>query len=705
MNDKHVEVFREEAYELLSDLEGSLLELEEAPEDADLIGKVFRVMHTIKGSGAMFGFDDIAAFTHEIENVYDRVRSGQILVSKQLISLTLEARDAIKSMLDSPGEAPPGRAVEEIVAAFKHIGTAEREGTESLPVGPSPSVGVSPSPPDETDSITYRIRFKPAPGIFLTGTNLLPLLDELRELGDCVMTAHFNQVPDLDAIDAEHCYLWWDIVLTTDRGIDAIKNVFIFVEDQAEISIQPVERDSRLILPGSTYKRIGEILVERGDASHEDVQQALKEKKYIGQMLVEKGIVTPEKVESALVEQQHLRKIREKAQSKEESISSLRVSSEKLDILVNLVGELVTAQARLTQAASVLANNDLTSIAEEIESLTAELRDNTLSIRMLPIGSTFARFKRLIRDLSAELGKEIEMNTEGAETELDKTVIEKLNDPLVHLIRNCVDHGIETPDERSSLGKPRTGAIHLSALHSGAHVVIEIKDDGKGLDREAILSKAIEKGLAVPGGEVHDRDVFNFIFTAGFSTAKQVTNISGRGVGMDVVKKTIDALGGSIEIASEPGRGTTVTIQLPLTLAIVDGLLVRIADAHFVLPLSIVEECVELTREDVNKAHGRNMANIRGEIVPYIKLRDEFRIPGGSPPIEQIVVTGVSGERVGFVVDDVVGEHQTVIKNLGKVYRNSDTVSGATILGDGSVALIVDALKLIGNAQSREGIL
>jgi two-component system chemotaxis sensor kinase CheA len=450
------------------------------------------------------------------------------------------------------------------------------------------------------------------------------------------------------------------------------------------------------------YKRLGEILVDRGDITPEELREVLGEKKFIGEMLVEKGIVPPGKVESALMEQQHVRTRQEKDRAKEESISSIRVPADKLDTLVNLVGELVTVQARLSQTASTLEHAELASVAEEVEHLTAELRDNTLNIRMLPIGTTFGRFKRLIRDLSQELGKEIEMTTDGADTELDKTVIERLNDPLVHLIRNSIDHGIESPDGRLAAGKPRVGRIHLSAVHSGANVVVEITDDGRGLDREAILGKAMERGLIAAGAELSDRDIYNVIFAPGFSTAKEVTNVSGRGVGMDVVKRSIDALRGSIDIKSEKGRGTTVTIKLPLTLAIVEGLLVGIADSRFVLPLSIVEECVELTRKDVEESHGRNVAHIRGEIVPYIKLRNEFNIAGDPPDIEQIVITDVNGEKVGFVVDSVIGEHQTVIKNLGKAYRDVDTISGATILGDGSVALIVDALKLVKSMETSE---
>ncbi len=700
MNESHREVFKEEAAELLADLENSLLELEETPGDRELISKVFRAMHTIKGSGAMFGFDDVAGFTHEIETVYDRVRNGEVPVTKGLIDLTLQARDIIRDMLQSSGEAGQGNAVHQTVTAFKRLAAAGGEVT--TPSNTSPSSGAaSPTPLTTThvgEGMTYRIRFRPSADIFATGTNPLLLLNELRGMGDYTVVAQPDAIPDLEDIDPERCYTSWDLLMTTDQGLDAIRDVFIFVEDQCEIDIDII---AEKVAPEG-YRKLGEILVDRGDITPGELREVLGEKKLIGEMLVEKGIVPPGKVESALMEQQHVRTQQVKDRAKEEGISSIRVPADKLDTLVNLVGELVTVQARLSQTASTLEHAELVSVAEEIEHLTAELRDNTLNIRMLPIGTTFGRFKRLIRDLSQELGKQIEMTTDGADTELDKTVIERLNDPLVHLIRNSIDHGIESPDDRLAAGKPRVGRIHLSAVHSGANVVVEITDDGKGLDREAILGKAVEKGLVPEGAEPGDRDIYNFIFAPGFSTAKEVTSVSGRGVGMDVVKRSIDALRGSIDVKSEKGRGTTVTIKLPLTLAIVEGLLVGIADNRFVLPLSIVEECVELTREDVEESHGRNIANIRGEIVPYIKLRNEFGIAGNPPDIEQIVITGVNGERVGFVVDSVIGEHQTVIKNLGKAYRDVDTISGATILGDGSVALIVDALKLVKSMETPE---
>jgi len=353
--------------------------------------------------------------------------------------------------------------------------------------------------------------------------------------------------------------------------------------------------------------------------------------------------------------------------------------------------------------ANQINDTDLLLVAEEVERLVTELRDNTMSIRMLPIGNTFSKFKRLVRDLSTELGKEINLITEGEETELDKTVIEKLNDPLVHLIRNSIDHGIEAPDAREQSGKPREGTVKLTAEHSGANVLIHIADDGAGIDPEAIRLKAIERGMITAEDNLNEKELFSLIFAPGFSMAKKVTNVSGRGVGMDVVKRGIDALNGTLDIQSKMGEGATITLKLPLTLAIIDGLLVRIADAFFVLPLAAIEECVELTRQDIRKMHGRHMTHIRGEVVPYISLREVFKIPGELPAIEQIIINRIGDDRIGLVVDQVIGEHQTVIKSMGKFYRHVREISGATILGDGTVALIVDISQLVSQVIRKAG--
>jgi len=699
MIEQHIATYLEEANELLTELETSLLELEETPDDSELIGRVFRAMHTIKGSGAMFGFDAIAAFTHQVETVFDLVRNGRMKVTKELLNLTLRARDHIKSLLVSSvsGEEIDQDEGSGIIAGLKQL--VPISDGEAIP---APTVAVVPTSrpvqPNE-EMKTWRIRFKPLPEIFMSGTNPQGLINELRELGICHVVAHTEQIPALGDMNPEHCYIYWDVILTTARGVDAIKDVFIFCEDDCDLKIDLV--DDHTADSDQSYKKLGEILVERGDMTRDEMQRILGLQKRFGELAVAMGAVTADKVQSALAEQQQVKQVRQERAS-QEAATSIRVPAEKLDLLVNLVGELVTVQAHLSQTAALKGNAEFTSIAEEVERLTEELRDTALNIRMLPIGSTFSKFKRLVRDLSQELGKEIEMTTEGADTELDKTVIERLNDPLVHLIRNSIDHGIEMPDIRLAAGKPAQGTVHLGAVHSGDSVLITINDDGAGLDKERIREKALERGLISATAELSDKEIYNLIFAPGFSTAAKVTSVSGRGVGMDVVKKGIEALRGTIDISSTRGKGSTITLRIPLTLAIIESLLVRIGSNYFVLPLSCVEECVELTREDIREAHGRNLANVRGSIVPYIPLREQFDISDNRPDIEQIVITGIGGNKVGFVVDSVIGEHQTVIKSLGRMYRDVKGVSGATILGDGTVALILDMGVLYRKAEELE---
>ncbi len=690
--EQHIATYREEAGELLAELETSLLDLEDNPQDNDLINRVFRAMHTIKGSGAMFGFDDIARFTHEVETVFDQVRNGKMQVTRCLLDLTLQARDQITTMLEASAGGPPAdeangqRIIDGLQQLLPHV-------TNKLQQEPVAAAPVAATAEADT-SRTYRIRFKPLPEIMLSGTNPVSLLNELRDLGSCEVMAHLDAIPSLEQLIPEHCYFYWDIILTTTRGIEAIKDVFIFVEDDCDLKIDLVD-DGSAEEGDSSYKKLGDILVERGDLSPVEMQKILSMQKRFGEILVEQGLVPASKVQSALLEQQQVKQARQERTAvtpaaAAESALSIRVPAERLDHLVNLVGELVTVQAHLTQIASNRHDNEISAVAEEVERLISELRDTTLNMRMLPIGSTFSKFKRLVRDLSAELGKEIDLETTGADTELDKTVIEKLNDPLVHLIRNSIDHGVEMPEVRKAAGKPAKGVVHLAAEHSGDSVLVTIRDDGAGLDKERIRAKAIERGLITATAELTDKEIYNLIFAPGFSTAQKVTSVSGRGVGMDVVKKAIEALRGTIDIASEQGTGSIITLRIPLTLAIIETLLVRIDQSYFVLPLTMVEECIELTRADVQAAHGRHLAHVRGELTPYINLRAEFEIAANQPDIEQIVILSVGGKRIGFVVDDVVGEHQTVIKTLGKLYRDVRGISGATILGDGTVALILD---------------
>lgn len=698
--DTSKQVYREEANELLADLEEALIELEQKPADKDLISRIFRAMHTIKGSGAMFGFDDIAAFTHNIETVYDLIREGRLSVTEELISLTLKACDQIKAMLNASDGGGPADGVitSELVSAFKGLMGGEGTGAAKTPEAP-PATCLEKQESDPMQEATFRIRFKPHQDLFHNGTNPIPLLNELKSMGQAHVLCRLENLPALSDLDPEACFAAWDIILTTTQDANAIRDVFIFVEDSSDIIVTKIDDGSAS--DKEEYKKIGEILFERSEISLSDLETILGSQKRIGEMLIESGKVNRAEVHSALMEQEHIRNLRKK-RTTEESTSSIRVASAKLDSLVNLVGELVTVQARLSQFASSKTDTDLTLVAEEVERLTSELRDNAMGIRMLPIGTTFAKFKRLVRDLSSELGKEIDFTTTGEDTELDKTVIEKLGDPLVHLIRNSIDHGIEHPEVRKRSGKPAQGTIHLSAEHSGAYVLISVRDDGAGLDTEAIRKKGVEKGLISPDAALSEKEIFELILAPGFSTASTVTSVSGRGVGMDVVTSSIESFGGTVEIVSAKGTGTIITLKLPLTLAIIDGLLVTISEDFFVIPLNAVLECMELTDEDRKHTHGRNLAKVRGEIIPYIPLREAFSIYGSKPSTEQIVVTEIGEKRVGFVVDKVVGQHQTVIKNLGKVLRHIEGISGATIMGDGSLALILDIGKLTHQAEITE---
>jgi two-component system, chemotaxis family, sensor kinase CheA len=699
MNDNFAQAFKDEARELLADLEDSLLEMEDNPDDLGIVGRVFRAMHTIKGSGAMFGYDDIASFTHNVETVYDLVRNGELPVTKELVSLSLAARDRILAMLEaSEGTgAVDYRVNEQVIEGFLSLIPAA--GTAVAAAGNPADLKQLEQAPAPVEA-TYRIRLRPDPAIFCRGTNPLGLLRELQELGDCAVVAQTSAILPLDELQPEDCLLYWDVILTTAAGEGAIRDVFIFAEDDCEVSIAVIDDGSRQD-EGGGYKKLGEILVERGDMTVEQMTELLGQQKRFGELAVAAGIVDQDAVASALSEQQLVRERRQERQPKaQDSASSIRVTAEKLDVLVNLVGELVTVQARLNLVAQELKTHpELTSVAEEVERLTGELRDNALDIRMLPIGATFQKFKRLVRDLSGELGKEIELTTAGAETELDKTVIEKLNDPLVHIIRNSIDHGVETPAERLAKGKPAAGTVHLAAVHSGDSVLITIGDDGAGLNLEAIRAKAIERKLILAGAEMSDQEIGALIFAPGFSTAAKLSSVSGRGVGMDVVKQAIDGLRGSIEVQSEAGKGTLITLRIPLTLAIIESLLVKIGPDRFVLPLSLVDECILLTREEIAANHGRDILQVREHLVPYVPLRKTFAMEGEAPAIQQVVICQVLGRRVGLLVDWVIGEHQTVIKSLGRMYQRVEGVSGATILGDGSVALILDIPAIIRRAE------
>lgn len=690
--------FREEAADLLEELETALMELEAAPRDMDVVNRVFRALHTLKGNGSMFGFDGISVFTHDVESVFDCVRAGLIPVTRKLIDLTFSARDVLAAMLEEPKEVPQEvlNSSGTLSGVFRAMAMdAVKEGQEE-PLGDEEEYRGSR---DESTVRTYRIRFEPDPDILKTGTNLPALMGELGEMGESRTVARLKGIPPLPDYDPETCYVSWDIILSTDREPEEVREVFIFVEDRSRLSIDIV--DEGIGEEEAAQRKLGEILVERGDLARDDLERVLSQRSQLGEDLLAKKLVDTDVIEASLMEQEVIRQTRLNRR-KEEAFSSVRVASEKLDGIVNLVGELVTVQSNLSQTATNRKDPELEAIAERVERLTFDLRDIAFAVRMVPFGTIFPRFRRLIRDLASETGKEVRLLTEGGETELDKTVIEKLTDPLVHVIRNCIDHGIEEPAEREKLGKNPEGTVVLRAGQWGTDVLIQVIDDGRGLDAKRIREKAEEQGLLGAHDPFSEEEILELVTTPGLSTADEITSISGRGVGLDVVRRSIESLRGVMEIAGGPGEGTTVTIRLPLTLAIIEGLLVRIASERYIMPLSEVLECVELPQRAAARSNGRRLANVRGELVPYIRLREWFGISQDPPPIEQIVLTQNPGGRVGFVVDQVVGEQQTVIKSLGRLYRRAEGISGATILGDGSVALILDIPRLVRIAERLE---
>jgi two-component system chemotaxis sensor kinase CheA len=653
-----------EAADLLDQVEDIVLEVEKHPEDREAVNRLFRAFHTIKGSGAMFGFDAVAAFTHHVESALDRVRQGKQAISPALVQSILAARDHIQQLLAA---APDDLGALQVAGNEIVAGLTDQTNQAPTTAAVAPSAPAS-IPVERSEAATYRIHFRPNPSLPATGLDPAALLDEVRGLGPCVIACDVTQVPPLGAADPTKCYLTWEIVLTTDRGLNAIKDVFIFAEDGSDLKIEAVPPRPEIPLRARSTP--------------------------VGQPpVVAPAAPKPAEAEpTASAGANAIRSIRE---------GVVRVPSTKLDHIVGLVGELVMNQSRLLQVSDRLNVAELAGPVEAIERLIAELRDSVLGIRMMPIGSTFSRFKRLVHDLSRDLGKDVELVTEGADTELDKTVLDQLADPLVHLIRNSIDHGIGTPQERIASGKPPRGLVRLAASHEGSHVVVTIEDDGRGLDQAAIRAKAVEKGLIAKDAELTESEIFNLIFLPGFSTAKNVTAVSGRGVGMDVVRKQIDALRGGIQLASVPGRSTTISLALPLTLAIIDGLLVTIAGDPFIIPMSVVMENVELRREERTRNNGRNLVTVRGELIPYLHLREMFGIEGEEPEIEKIVIARYGRDRVGLVVDRVLGSHQTVIQSLGRMFKSIGVVSGGTILGDGRVALILDLSGLVGFAEKQ----
>lgn len=719
--DEVLATFFVECKELRGEIENLLLHLESAPDDADAINGLFRAAHTIKGSAGLFGLEDIVAFTHAMESLLDAVRGGQVPVDGEMIALLLESCDHVGDLADH-AELRAGESLEHSVQTR---GEGLKQRLRAY-IGGKPTAGtavsVKPAMPDSDQRSgepvgngngDWHLSLRFDKEILKNGMEPLSFIRYLATMGTINhLVTLLDGIPEIDDMDPECCYLGFEISFNTDADKDTIANVFEFAREGSVIRILPphskISDYLELIqtLDPDNHIRLGEMLTACGAMTAVELEEGLRTQREreerpegrrepLGEILAEQRLAPKETVDAALAKQKEMR------ESKAREIQYIRVQADKLDHLINLVGELVIAGA----SAHLLARQSRQTRVQEatslVSSLVEDIRDSALRLRMVEIGETFNRFRRVVHDVSQELGKAIDLEISGAETELDKTVVEKISDPIMHLVRNAMDHGIEPLEVRRARGKPDKGTVRLNAYHDSGMIVIEVADDGGGLNRERIYAKAIERGVIAPGQTLTDNEIVNLIFEPGFSTSEHVTNLSGRGVGMDVVKRNITALRGSVEIASREGEGSKVCIRLPLTLAIIDGFLVRVGDTFFVVPLDMVVECIELRGQETSVSCESSYINLRDEALPYLRLRDIFREQGRRGRRENIVVVQHAGNKAGLVVDELQGEFQTVIKPLGKVFSRLQGISGSTILGSGEVALILDVPGLIHRTLSR----
>ena len=660
------EVFFEESFEGLDAMEAELLNLVPGEEDLETINTIFRAAHSIKGGSGTFGFSAVADFTHVLETLLDQIREGSRDLTAEHVNLLLKSVDCLRALLRTlqAEQQPDLTEADELRIKFEEIlgmRAASKE-TEQAPEAVS-----------ESSFNTYQIDFKPHHHLFKTGNEPLYMISELAELGELETQAFQDDVPDITNLAPEDCFLSWRFFLTTDKEQSCIEEIFEWVEDDADITIT---------LCGGLF---GDEEITAAETVTEDVAPAQE---------VEPAAVKPatDPKKPAPV----------KATTANAESTSIRVGIDKVDSLINMVGELVITQAMLSQLGEQeITETTIASLQEGLAQLahnTRDLQENVMRIRMLPISFVFSRFPRLVRDISQKLDKQVELKLLGEQTELDKTVMEKLSDPMVHLVRNSLDHGLETVDKRVAAGKDPVGTVTLNAFHQGGNIVIEIMDDGQGLNTQKIREKAIKNGLISESDDLNDNEINELIFLPGFSTADQVSDLSGRGVGMDVVRRNIEALSGSVEVASAPGVGSTFTIRLPLTLAILDGQLVKVAQHTYIIPLISIIESLQIDISKVSRV-GKDLdvLRLRDEYIPILRLYNIFNHKGAIETLDRtlLVVVESDNQKVGLLVDDLLSQQQVVIKSLEANYQKVDGVSGATILGDGRVSLIIDISGLI----------
>ena len=665
------QVFFEESFEGLDVMESELLDMDPADVDDETVNNIFRAAHSIKGGAGTFGFMPVSEFTHVLETLLDEIRSGKRSMEPRYVDLFLQSVDCLRGMLSDmqDGNDPEKERPAELRKEFEVILGMEQDAADPEEAMPES---------DEKDG-GWLIDVQPHTDMLMTGNEPFRMFRELRELvgeDNFEVTADTDNIPELSSLTPEECVTSWQIKVTTSTPIDDIKAIFEWVEDECDLTYSP--------LTGAA-----ETVSKNQDQQSQETQATASEE--MPEQVAEK---TPEKT-PVVVEAQKTAKSA-KAPKKAVESSSIRVSIDKVDSLINMVGELVITQSMLGQLGQDFDLSRLAKLQEglsQLEQNTRELQESVMKIRMMPISFAFSRFPRLVRDLGGQLGKKVILETIGEQTELDKTVMEKINDPLVHLVRNSMDHGLETTEQRIAAGKSEEGTITLNAYHQGGNIVIEVADDGAGLNEDRILKKAIEKGLVPENNNLTPEEIHNLIFLPGFSTAEAVSDISGRGVGMDVVRRNIQALNGSIEVKSQRNVGSTFIIRLPLTLAILDGQLVKVCEETYIFPLVSIVESIQIHRSSLNHVTGSQyVMQLRDEYIPIVRLDQIFGLRDDKDVVDEMMLVVVEGdnEKIGIVVDDLLGQQQVVIKSLEQNYQKVSGISGATILGDGTVALIID---------------
>lgn len=723
------QTFLAEGLGLLQEMDEGLLRLEDVPTDEEAINAVFRAAHTIKGSAGLFGLDEIVAFTHNVESVLDRVREGTLSFSGDMVGVMFRCRDHMgELLLLISNESEIGGALrhegEQLSELLRrHLGDshtlalqpdAPRRQHAQLDTGPDTSEdGALQDDTLHDDTLqddTWHISLRFAAAVLQNGMDPASFIRYLNTLGEVTqIETLFDTLPPAEQMNPELCYLGFEIRFRGDVAKSTIEGIFDFVRDDCALRIlQPGSKVSDYLqliqeLPEEDL-RLGDLLVKVGAITQRELERGLATQQSnasvehgsgpLGSILVEQHAVQPELVDAAVARQQDVR------QRQNQESRLIRVHADKLDSLINLVGELVIANAGVGLLAVQGKDTSMIEAHSDVSRLVEDIRDEAMRLRMVEIGETFNRFRRVVRDVARELGKDIALTISGADTELDKSVVERIADPLTHLVRNAVDHGIESAAERLAAGKPAQGQLHLNAFHESGNIIIEVSDDGGGLDRERILTKAIEKGLVSPGDNLSDREICNLIFEAGFSTSDTVSNLSGRGVGMDVVRRNIQALRGTVEIDTQQGVGSIFRLRLPLTLAIIDGFLMGVGEDHYVVPLDMVVECVEL---QAGSDASQGYINLRNEALPLLLVRQHFGLPAAERRRQNVVVVNDGGRKAGLVVDDLKGELQAVVKPLGSMFDQLRGISGSTILGSGEVALMLDVPVLLQQATRQAG--